>query len=96
MLDTAIVLGQAAESDGAHEVVAQFSTGEEYGAIYQKGSPNASAFDGIISDVGRGRHAAMRSPRSGSRRCSGATPTTSPTSLRSDITESGSAARSAV
>jgi polar amino acid transport system substrate-binding protein len=51
MLDTAIVLGQAAESDGAQEVVAQFSTGEEYGAIYVKGSPNAAAFDGIISDL---------------------------------------------
>lgn len=51
MLDTAIVLGQAAESDGAEEVVAQFSTGEEYGAIFQKGSPNVAAFDGIITTL---------------------------------------------
>jgi polar amino acid transport system substrate-binding protein len=51
MLDTAIVLGQAAASDGAQEVVAQFSTGEEYGAIFQKGSPNAAAFDAIITTL---------------------------------------------
>ncbi len=51
MLDTAIVLGQAAASDGAQEVVAQFSTGEEYGAIYQKGSPNAAALDAIITTL---------------------------------------------
>ncbi len=50
MLDTSIVLGQAAQSNGAQEVVAQFSTGEEYGGIYQKGSPNAAAFDELISD----------------------------------------------
>jgi polar amino acid transport system substrate-binding protein len=50
MLDTSIILGQAAQSNGAQEVVAQFSTGEEYGGIYQKGSPNAAALDKIISD----------------------------------------------
>ena len=49
LLDTSIVLGQAAASNGAQEVVAQFKTGEEYGAIYQKGSPNAAAIDKIIS-----------------------------------------------
>jgi polar amino acid transport system substrate-binding protein len=51
MMDTAIVLGQAAESDEAQEVVAQFSTGEEYGAIFQKGSPNVAAFDAIITTL---------------------------------------------
>ncbi len=50
MLDTSILLGQAAASNGAQEVVAQFSTGEEYGGIYQKGSTNAAAIDKIISD----------------------------------------------
>ena len=30
-------------------MVAQFKTGEEYGAIYQKGSTNGAAFDKIIS-----------------------------------------------
>jgi polar amino acid transport system substrate-binding protein len=49
MMDTSIVLGQAAESDGAQEVVAQFSTGEEYGAIYEKGSPSAAGFDAVIT-----------------------------------------------
>jgi polar amino acid transport system substrate-binding protein len=49
MLDTSIVLGQAAASNGAQVVVAQFKTGEEYGAIYQKGSPNGAALDKIIS-----------------------------------------------
>jgi polar amino acid transport system substrate-binding protein len=49
MLDTSIVLGQAAQSNGAQEVVAQFKTGEQYGGIYQKGSPNATTLDKIIS-----------------------------------------------
>jgi polar amino acid transport system substrate-binding protein len=50
LLDTSIVLGQAAQSNGAQEVVAQFKTGEEYGAIYQKGSTSGTAFDKLISD----------------------------------------------
>lgn len=37
MLDTAIVLQQAQESDGAFEVVGQFKTGESYGGIMPKG-----------------------------------------------------------
>ena len=37
MMDTAIVLAQAAESGGAQEVVAQFETGEEYGGILPQG-----------------------------------------------------------
>jgi len=48
MLDTSIVLGQAAQSNGAQVVVAQFKTGEEYGGIYQKGSPNEDAINKII------------------------------------------------
>jgi polar amino acid transport system substrate-binding protein len=51
MMDTSIVLGQAAESDGEQEVVAQFSTGEEYGAIYEKGSPSAAGFDAVITSL---------------------------------------------
>ena len=51
MLDTAIVLGQAAASDGAQEVVAQFSTGEEYRRDLPKGSPNAVALDAIITTL---------------------------------------------
>ena len=37
MTDTAIVLGQAAESNGMLEVVGQYTTGETYGAIYPEG-----------------------------------------------------------
>ena len=48
MTDTAIVLGQAAASSGRFEVVGQYSTGETYGAIYPKGSPNAATLDQVI------------------------------------------------
>jgi polar amino acid transport system substrate-binding protein len=48
MTDTAIVLGQAAVSNGGFSVVGQYSTGETYGAIFPKGSPNEQAIDKII------------------------------------------------
>ena len=48
MTDTAIVLSQAAESNGRFEVVGQYATGESYGAIYPKGSPNAGTLDQVI------------------------------------------------
>jgi polar amino acid transport system substrate-binding protein len=51
MMDTAIVLSQASESDGAEEVAAQFKTGEEYGGILPKGSENADAINGVIADL---------------------------------------------
>lgn len=54
MMDTAIVLAQAAESNGAQEVVAQFTTGEEYGAILPEGSAgseNADAINGILDEL---------------------------------------------
>jgi polar amino acid transport system substrate-binding protein len=38
MLDTAIVLQQAAASNGQFAVVGQFKTGEQYGAVFNKGS----------------------------------------------------------
>jgi polar amino acid transport system substrate-binding protein len=38
LLDTAIVLAQATQSNGEFEVVGQFKTGEEYGGILPKGS----------------------------------------------------------
>lgn len=47
--DTAILLGFAEGSSGALEVVGQFETGEKYGAIYPKGSSNATAIDEAIS-----------------------------------------------
>jgi polar amino acid transport system substrate-binding protein len=51
VIDTPINLGQAAQSNGELEVVAQFSTGEEYGAIYPKGSPKKAVFDEIIKGL---------------------------------------------
>ncbi len=48
MTDTAIVLGQAAASNGVFEVVGQYKTGETYGALYPKGSANAKTIDKII------------------------------------------------
>lgn len=48
MTDTAIVLGQAAVSGGRFEVVGQYATGETYGGIYPKGSPNAATIDKAI------------------------------------------------
>ena len=48
LLDTSIVLGQAAESDGALDVVGQFKSGEAYGAILPKGSANQCAVDNIL------------------------------------------------
>jgi polar amino acid transport system substrate-binding protein len=51
VIDTPINLGQAAQSNGELEVVAQFSTGEEYGAILPKGSPKKAVFDGIIQGL---------------------------------------------
>jgi polar amino acid transport system substrate-binding protein len=51
MMDTAIVLAQAARSDGAEEVAAQFKTGEEYGGILPKGSTNADAINAILTEL---------------------------------------------
>jgi polar amino acid transport system substrate-binding protein len=48
MTDTAIVLGQAANSNGMFEVVGQYATGETYGAIYPKGGANNATLDKII------------------------------------------------
>jgi polar amino acid transport system substrate-binding protein len=48
MTDTSIVLGQAMQTNGALEVVAQYSTGETYGALYPKGSTNGATIDKIL------------------------------------------------
>ena len=48
MTDTAIVLGQAAASNGAMVVPGQYHTGEVYGALYPKGSANEATLDKII------------------------------------------------
>ena len=51
VIDTPINLGQASQSNGELEVVAQFTTGEEYGAIYPKDSPKKAVFDGILQGL---------------------------------------------
>jgi len=51
MTDTAIVLGQAAASNGLMVVVGQYSTGETYGALYPKHSSNEATFDKIIQSM---------------------------------------------
>ncbi|MDY0883790.1 ABC transporter substrate-binding protein [Dongia soli] len=51
LTDTAIVLGQAAHSDGTLEVAGQYSTGEKYGALYPKGSPNKDVLNKIIQSL---------------------------------------------
>jgi polar amino acid transport system substrate-binding protein len=48
LTDTAYVLGEAAQSKGALVVAGQYSTGEKYGAVYPKGSPNEATLDKII------------------------------------------------
>jgi polar amino acid transport system substrate-binding protein len=49
--DTAIVLGFAKQSGGALEVVGQFRTNEQYGAIYPKGSANQAELDKAITSM---------------------------------------------
>lgn len=51
LLDTAIVLGQAAESGDQLAVVGQYKTGESYGGIVPKGSKNLAVFDAIIKEM---------------------------------------------
>jgi polar amino acid transport system substrate-binding protein len=51
LTDTAYVLGQAAQSHGMQEVVGQYSTGENYGAVYPKGGANNANWDKIIQSM---------------------------------------------
>ncbi|CAB4875269.1 unannotated protein [freshwater metagenome] len=48
IIDTPINLGQASQSGGKLEVVGQFKTGEEYGAIYGLGNGKKAIFDPIL------------------------------------------------
>ena len=48
MTDTAILLASAAQSGGRFKVVGQYRTGEQYGAVYPKNSPNAAILDQVI------------------------------------------------
>jgi polar amino acid transport system substrate-binding protein len=49
--DTAILMAQASKSEGKLEVAGQYSTGESYGAILPKNSPNKEAIDKVINDM---------------------------------------------
>ncbi len=49
--DTSIMLGVATNSHGMIEVPYQYSTGESYGALYPKGSPNEAVFNKMIADM---------------------------------------------
>jgi polar amino acid transport system substrate-binding protein len=49
LLDTAIVLGQAAESGGELEVVGQYKTGENYGGILESGTKNLGFIDQYLA-----------------------------------------------
>jgi polar amino acid transport system substrate-binding protein len=51
VIDTPINLGQAAQSNGALEVVGQFKTGEEYGAIYGKDNGKKAILDPILQGL---------------------------------------------
>jgi polar amino acid transport system substrate-binding protein len=51
MLDTAIVLGQAATSGGQLEVVAQYKTGESYGGILEPGTKNLGFVNKYIATM---------------------------------------------
>ena len=51
MTDTAILLSQAAASGGRFEVVGQFATAEQYGALYPKNSPNRATLDAVIQSL---------------------------------------------
>ena len=48
MTDTSIALAEEKNTAGKSVVVGQFKTGESYGAIYEKGSPNEATIDSII------------------------------------------------
>jgi polar amino acid transport system substrate-binding protein len=52
MLDTPIVLGAVEEKQVPDaEVVGQFKTGEQYGAVVNRGSPNLEAFNTVIKTL---------------------------------------------
>jgi polar amino acid transport system substrate-binding protein len=54
LIDTAINLGEAAQSNGKFEVVAQFNQPggpDQYGAILPKGSTNVDAINKILADL---------------------------------------------
>jgi polar amino acid transport system substrate-binding protein len=51
MTDTSIVLAEELKSQGKEQVIGQYKTGETYGAIYPKDSPNKAGWDAIIQSM---------------------------------------------
>jgi polar amino acid transport system substrate-binding protein len=51
MMDTPIVLSEAAKSAGKLAVVGQFKTGEQYGGILPKGSANTAAINALLKGL---------------------------------------------
>jgi polar amino acid transport system substrate-binding protein len=52
MLDTTILLAQANQDGGAtFKVIGQFKTGEQYGAIFSKGSKFRADFDKVLQEM---------------------------------------------
>ena len=51
MTDTSIALAEEKSTDGKSVVIAQYKTGETYGAIYEKGSANEATIDSIIQSM---------------------------------------------
>ena len=51
MTDTSIVLSQAKESNGRFKVIAQYKTGESYGALLPKNGKNNKMIDAIIGSM---------------------------------------------
>lgn len=48
VIDTSIVLSEAGKSGGELVVVGQYRTGDNYGALFAKGSPNRATIDRVI------------------------------------------------
>ena len=48
LTDTSITLAEEKNTGGKSIVIGQYKTGETYGAIYEKGSPNSGTIDKII------------------------------------------------
>jgi polar amino acid transport system substrate-binding protein len=51
LADTPVGLGEALQSGGTLEVVAQFETGQEYGAIVGKGSGKKDVIDTVVNGI---------------------------------------------
>ncbi|HEY7763575.1 MAG TPA: ABC transporter substrate-binding protein, partial [Aestuariivirgaceae bacterium] len=51
MTDTSIVLAEELKSQGKEQVIAQYKTGETYGALYPKGSSNNAGWDAVIQSM---------------------------------------------